>query len=148
MTHLKLKDTTHLCFLSCKQKYKLWPRLICQVLNSLFPFHVYIQHANLLYHRIVWICVCVCVCPHARACTRAQPCLILWPHGLQLASLLCPWDLPSRNTGVGCHFLSRGCSQPREDQTHISCISCIGRLIIYHCTTGKPRTVPQVHFLS
>ena len=29
----------------------------------------------------------------------------LWPHGLQPTRLLCPWNSPSRNTGVGCHFL-------------------------------------------
>ena len=29
----------------------------------------------------------------------------LWPHGLQPARLLCPWDFPGKNTGVGCHFL-------------------------------------------
>ena len=29
----------------------------------------------------------------------------LWPHGLQPASLLCPWDFPGKNTTVGCHFL-------------------------------------------
>ena len=26
-------------------------------------------------------------------------------HGLQPVRLLCPWDFPGRNTGVGCHFL-------------------------------------------
>ena len=26
-------------------------------------------------------------------------------HGLQPARLLCPWDFPGKNTGVGCHFL-------------------------------------------
>ena len=26
----------------------------------------------------------------------------LWPHGLQPARLLCPWDFPSKNTGVSC----------------------------------------------
>ena len=31
---------------------------------------------------------------------------------------------------------SRGSSQPR-DQTHVSCISCIGRRILYHCTTWE-----------
>ena len=32
-----------------------------------------------------------------------------WPHGLlQLARLLCPWDSPGRNTGVGCHSLLQG----------------------------------------
>ena len=27
------------------------------------------------------------------------------PHGRQPTSLLCPWDSPGKNTGVGCHFL-------------------------------------------
>ena len=25
--------------------------------------------------------------------------------GLEPAKLLCPWDFPGRNTGLGCHFL-------------------------------------------
>ena len=29
-------------------------------------------------------------------------------HGLQPARLLCPWDFPGKNTGVGCHFLLQG----------------------------------------
>ena len=29
---------------------------------------------------------------------------LLTPHGLQPSSLLCPWDSPGNNTGVGCHF--------------------------------------------
>ena len=32
----------------------------------------------------------------------------LRPHGLQPASLLCPWDFPGKNTGVGCCFLLQG----------------------------------------
>ena len=32
----------------------------------------------------------------------------LWPHGLQATRLLCPWDSPCRNTGVGCHALLQG----------------------------------------
>ena len=30
-----------------------------------------------------------------------------WPHGLQPTRLLCPWDFPSKSTGVGCHCLLR-----------------------------------------
>ena len=30
------------------------------------------------------------------------------PHGLWPARLLCPWDFPSKNTGVGCRFLLQG----------------------------------------
>ena len=29
----------------------------------------------------------------------------LWPHGLQPARLLCPWNSPGKNTGVGSHSL-------------------------------------------
>ena len=32
----------------------------------------------------------------------------LLPPGLQPARLLCPWDFPCKNTGVGCHFLLQG----------------------------------------
>ena len=32
----------------------------------------------------------------------------LWPHGLQPARLLCLWDFPGKNTGVGCHALLQG----------------------------------------
>ena len=30
------------------------------------------------------------------------------PHGLQPARLLCPWDSPGKNIGVGCHALLQG----------------------------------------
>ena len=32
----------------------------------------------------------------------------VWPYGLQTPRLLCPWDSPGKNTGVGCHFLLQG----------------------------------------
>ena len=41
----------------------------------------------------------------------AQLCLTLQPHRLQPARLLCPWDSPVKNTGVGCHFLLQGIFQ-------------------------------------
>ena len=28
------------------------------------------------------------------------------PHGLQPSKLFCPWDLPGKSTGVGCHCLT------------------------------------------
>ena len=34
----------------------------------------------------------------------------LWPQGLQPARLLCPWDSPGKNTGVGSHSLLPGIS--------------------------------------
>ena len=32
----------------------------------------------------------------------------LWPRGLQPTRLLCPWDSPGKNTGVGYHFPLQG----------------------------------------
>ena len=32
----------------------------------------------------------------------------LWSYGLSAARLLCPWNSPDKNTGVGCHFLLQG----------------------------------------
>ena len=67
-------------------------------------------------------------------CLVAKSCPTLQLRGLQHARLLCPWHFPGKNTGAGCHFLHKGFSQPR-DRTCISCISCIGRQILYHCAT-------------
>ena len=47
-------------------------------------------------------------------------------------ALLCPWNV-GKNTGVGCHFLLRASSRPR-DQTWTSCIV---RWILYHCITQE-----------
>ena len=33
---------------------------------------------------------------------------LFWPHELQPARLLCPWDSPGKHTEVGCHFLLQG----------------------------------------
>ena len=38
----------------------------------------------------------------------------LQPHGLYSTRLLYPWNFPSKNTGMGCHFLLRGIFQPRD----------------------------------
>ena len=38
-------------------------------------------------------------------CSVAKLCLTLWSHRLKPAKLLCPWNVPGKNTGVGCHFV-------------------------------------------
>ena len=38
-----------------------------------------------------------------------------------IARLLCPWDSPGKNTGVGFHFLLKGSFLPR-DRTCILCL--------------------------
>ena len=73
------------------------------------------------------LCVCACTCAHL--CTVASSSLPL--RGLQSIRLLCPWDSLAKSTGVGCHFLLQVSCRPR-DGTRISCVSCIGKWILYH----------------
>ena len=49
---------------------------------------------------------------------RTQLCLTLcdpmWP-----TRLLCPWDSPGKNTGVGCHFLLQGIFPTQGSNLHL-----------------------------
>ena len=46
--------------------------------------------------------------PTAVLSSVIKACPTLGPHGLEPTRLLCPWNFPSKNTGVGCHFLLQG----------------------------------------
>ena len=61
---------------------------------------------------------------------------LLQPHRLQHTRLLCPWDFPSKTTGVGCHYPLQGIFQT-QGATHVSSISCIGKQMLYHWTTWE-----------
>ena len=41
------------------------------------------------------------------------------PHGLQRASLLCPWNFPGKNTGVHCCFLLQGIFLAQWSNQHL-----------------------------
>ena len=43
----------------------------------------------------------------------------LWPYGLYPARLLCPWDFPGKNTGMGCHALFQGIFLAQGSNTHL-----------------------------
>ena len=48
-------------------------------------------------------------CPHTCMHAHLLDCVQLFvTHGLQPASIFCPWDSPGKNTGMGCHFLLQG----------------------------------------
>ena len=64
--------------------------------------------------RCVCVCVstvCVCVCSVVSDTFR--------PQGLQLARLLCPWNFPGKNTGVGCYFLLQGIFPTQGSNPHL-----------------------------
>ena len=80
----------------------------------------------------VFVCVCVCVCVCVYVCVLSHVQLFVTPwtvcslpdssvHGILQARIL-EW--------VATSFF-RGSSRPR-DGTHIYCISCIGRWVLYH----------------
>ena len=52
----------------------------------------------------------------------------LQPHELSTARLLCPWDSPGKNTGVGCHSLLQGVFQTQGSNPgplHLEILYCL-----------------------
>jgi len=45
------------------------------------------------------------------------------PHRWQPARLLCPWDSPGKNTGVGCHFFLQCRKVKSESEVAQSCLT-------------------------
>ena len=59
----------------------------------------------------------------------------LQPHGLLLTRPLCPWNSPSKNTGVGCHSLLQGIIPTQG--SNLGLLHC--RQILYHLShQGSP----------
>ena len=60
--------------------------------------------------KYIHIYVCVYICIHIYACVLSDfSCVrFFMTYELLPAKLLCPWDSPGKNTGVGCHALLQG----------------------------------------
>ena len=64
----------------------------------------------------------------------AQLCpTLLRPRGLEPARLFCPWDSPSKNTGVGCHALLQGIFPAQGSNPGL--LHC--RQILYHLSNRE-----------
>ena len=50
----------------------------------------------------------------------------VWPQRRQPTRLLCPWDAPGKNTGVGCHFLLQCMKVKSESEVVQSCPTLSG----------------------
>ena len=67
----------------------------------------------------------------------------LRPHGLKPARLLCPWDSPGKNTGVGCHALLQGIFPTQGSNSGLPCC----RQILYRLShQGSPRILVWVAY--
>ena len=78
-----------------------------------------------------WVCVCVCPCVCVLSCVQlfSTPWTVAHQtplHGILQARIL-DWVAISSSKG------SSWC----RDRTHVSCISCIGRRILYHLATWE-----------
>ena len=75
------------------------------------PLHVFYLTA------LHWLRMCVHVCSVASVVSSS-----LWPCELQPTRLLCPWDSPGKNTGVGCHDLLWGIFLTQGSNPHLLCL--------------------------
>ena len=65
-------------------------------------------------------------------------------YGLWPTRLLCPWNFPGKNTGVGCHFLL----QEIEPASPVFFFFLHCRQILYHWTIGKAHNSKKYHILK
>ena len=75
---------------------------------------------------------------HCKAVTYASVLRRVWPFVTLWAvahRLLCPWDYPGKNTGVGCHFLLQGISLTHGLNPHLLRLRPC-RQIPYHWATS------------
>ena len=59
----------------------------------------------------------------AAAAASLQLCPTLQPHRQQPPRLLCPWDSPCKNTGMGCHFHLQCMKVKSESEVAQSCLT-------------------------
>ena len=82
---------------------------------ALFQYSLFFGGLELNLRYLPPRCACVCesLRPHLykQLGMCPQSCLALQPYRLQPTRVLCPWNFPGNNTGVGCHFLLQGKTQ-------------------------------------
>ena len=82
---------------------------------------------NFILHILIWM----------HACSAAQSCLGLFVNPWTVTTrLLCPWDFPGKNIGVGCHSLLQGIFQTQGSNL-VSCIA--GRFFTVSATREAPK---------
>ena len=81
LVRIQVALRSHLVTASQEGKWEMAPSALCIIISLSAPK-----------------CLKGLLCPARLSCSNS-----LQPHGLYPARLLCPWDSPGRNTGVGCH---------------------------------------------
>ena len=98
---------------ACPLAFFLCPQVMLPFRSSMFSYTLYKwgNWRRFCLHKAYWrtwffhpyVCVYVCVRQVASVMSDS-----VRSHGVLPTRVLCPWDFPSKNTEVGCHFLLQG----------------------------------------
>ena len=134
-----------------------WQSLKIRIFSSPPPpsgFPASFENHNICQHNSVLSSCCCCylscfaLLGQTRALLLLFSCWVmsdsLQPHGLQPARLLCLWDFPSKNTGLGCSSLLQGIL---PIQILILCL-LLGRQTLYFWATWEALTHADLFLLS
>ena len=93
---------------------------------------------TVLFFPCMRVCVCArtCVCARMCACTLSCVWLFVTPMGCNLPRLFVHGIFQTRILEWVASSSFRGSSWP-GDWTRVSCVSCTGRQVLYHCTTWE-----------
>ena len=70
----------------------------------------------------------------------------LRPHGLYSARLLCPWDSPGKNTGVGCRALLQGLFLTQGSNLRVLCLLHLQAGCLPLAPPGRPQVSCTQYF--
>ena len=68
--------------------------------------------------------------------------------GQEPTRLLCPWDSPSRNTGVGCHALPQGLFLTQELNPRLSCLLALAGRFFTTSSTWEALSIDSSIYLK
>ena len=116
------KKTFHFILSKCQPLCLHYKPIICALWSTFFVFsHRATPRLRILLCADIFEQLCGLV---AKSCPT-----LLRTHGLQPARLLCPWNFPGQEYWSGLLFPFPGYRPHPMDWT---CISCIGRWVLYH----------------
>ena len=111
---------------------------ICHILRSSTNFFPRFLDFPLLLRTIYYHCCCWRLV--------ASSCLtLLQTRGLQPTRLLCPWDSPGKNTGMGCCVLLQGIFPTQASNPCLLHLTCMGRRVLYSNATWEAQNNAGVH---
>ena len=90
--------------------------------SNFILLHLAVQFSQHHFLKRLSFLHCVFLLPLSLVAAKSlQSCPTVRPHRQQPIRLLCPWDSPGKNTGVGCHFLLQCMKVKSESEFSQSC---------------------------